>query len=293
MEQLPNDLVSFLFTNHLLLIIDKRHFSMLCKLYRILTKDLLCEFEKGFKMNGFVFYEYGCIRSFKDYDCSYIHSITSSLTLNNYKNKDSKLYKEWLEKHIIEKESLEILSCGYFHLLTDKHINENNTALMRGCAAFGNVKLLEKIKHILEFERDLEDVTTFAALHNQYDVITWAIENKLTIRYNTYMNTVNNKNLSMLQKLYENDRDIMRGRNISDASVIATRMGQLDILKWLHSIDFKFEKYHIFSAIENNHMEILKWLISINCIMSEFTMEYAVQCGNLEIINYLHEITQK
>ncbi len=291
MEQLPNDLISFLFTNHLLLIIDKRHFSMLCKPYRILTKGLLCEFEKGFKMNGFVFYEYGCIRSFKDYDCSYIHSITSSLTLNNYKNKDSKLYKEWLEKHIIEKESLEILSCGYFHLLTDKHINENNTALMRGCAAFGNVKLLEKIKHISKFAPNLEDVTTFAALHNQDDVITWAIENKLTMRYNTYLNVVNNKNLPMLQKLYENDMGVMRERNMIDASAIATQMGQIEILKWLHSINFKFEKYHIFSVIMNNHMEILKWLISINCMMSEFTMEYAIQCGNLEIINYLHEIT--
>ncbi len=286
MRNLPDDLITFLFVNPLLLIIDKRHFSTLCKHYRKLTKDLLCEFEKGFKMNGFVFYEYGCIRRSRDEKFRY----DSQLTLDNCKYKKSDMYIKWLENHIIEKESLEILSCGYFHLLTDKHINKKNSALMRGCAAFGNVTLLEKIKNIPKFKCDLDAVTTFAALNNQDDVITWVIENKLPIRYMAYTNAVNNRNFLMLKKLYENDTSVMRNRNIADVSVIAANTGQLEVLKWLHSIDLKFETYHILNAIKKNQLETLEWLISINCEMSIHAMKYAMAVGNLEIIDYLRGI---
>ncbi len=236
MQKLTDDLITYLFSNHLLLIIDKRHFSMLCKHHRKLTKDLLYEFDKEFK-----YYDFIC---------------------------ESK-------NPIIEKETLEILSCGYFHLLTDKHINENNNVLVKGCAMFGNVKLLEEIKNIPKFEYDLENVTIFAARSNQDNVIKWAIENKLSIRYETYINTINNGNLQILKILYENDKNSTIDCNISEIREFVIEKGQYEIYNWLCMIGYNCDR--------TNHIKdqcaLLKALLLPTCIVFK-PKDYEMEIGN-------------
>ena len=75
-------------------------------------------------------------------------------------------------------------------------------------------------------------------------------------------------------------------KNISDAVIHASAVGNLDIVKLLHLNGAKCPVLALNNASAKGHLNVVKYLHSIG-IIGELTLEWAYLNGNIEIIQFL------
>jgi len=69
----------------------------------------------------------------------------------------------------------------------------------------------------------------------------------------------------------------------------ASRRGNLDIMKWLHSKDCPWDSRVFTISSRKGNLSIMKWLKENGCPWSEYTFGAAAWYGNLENMKWLHE----
>src|SRR5579872_5745392 len=69
----------------------------------------------------------------------------------------------------------------------------------------------------------------------------------------------------------------------------AAHHGHLDVLKWARSKKCKWSNEVCSQAALNGHLHIIKWAKLNGCIMGKDTLENAAQRGNLNILKWAHK----
>ncbi len=166
MDFIPNDLIPLIFYN-IKKITDKRQFLRVCKRHNILTKSLMCEFERDFIINRFKKFNVNCVEKFTLELCydSYFNMIPMS-----YINSNNKV----LIKALVKFNCLELL----------KIANNNNCNMDGICyysSKYGNLE-------ILKWARENgciwnSNTCTNAAYYGHLEILKWALENHCNRSY--------------------------------------------------------------------------------------------------------------
>ncbi len=211
METLPNELILEIF-NYILKITDKRQFSKTCILYNKLTKVSICDFELNNKYPDF------------NHELNYVG---------------------------MEKFTLELCHDGYFNLIPERYINNNNKNLIRCLSYYNNLEMLQLAKEKgcninKTTNRDIVFYRTFGDCDFIGDEWTCAL-------------VAQNGHLSILKFLNDNNC-----RWNFNTCILATVGGHLDVLKYLREKYGRFSEILYNIALTNGHIEIIKWFEEID-----------------------------
>ncbi len=260
MEHFPSDIIQIIFYD-IKLITDKRQFIRLCKSIHKITKQLMIEYEKNFKIDNFK-------------------------QINNY---------------CVEKFTLELCHDKYFHLMPLSYLNPNNTTIVSALATFGNVELLkiavnngcelidsEEIYEDLICKYDVSNVVNTCALAAQnghINAIKFCLDNGCKLNWLSCLMAAKNGQLETLKWLKQyncSHNEFVLG--------IAAYYGQYEILKWFMS-KWKFNDCYCwkmtYNAAINGHLNILELLKENKYEMSETTTCAALKAENLNVLKWL------
>ena len=94
--------------------------------------------------------------------------------------------------------------------------------------------------------------------------------------------------LKVALKNHGTERNVVYNVNENDYTIIASRYGQLNCLKFFHEKGYPCDEICSTSA-EYGNLECLKYAHENKCPWNEHTIAVAVKNGNLECLKYAHE----
>jgi hypothetical protein len=232
----------------LLKITDKRLLTRTCKSYNDITKNLIKEAEQNLG-----------VKYFGKYD-----------------------------KYCVEKFTLELCYDGYFDLIPNTYLTNNNKIIIKALVYFGNIDKL-KIAVINNNVKWDPRTIAFAYLSNNTEIVKWTLAHNCT--YDTYAQhcacswSAKFGNLDLLKLAIEHNCIYT---NLVPAW--AAFYGHLHIIIWLKENSFPWASSTVCDwAALGSHLHIIKWLVTNNCPWSTTTCAMASKIGNLRMLQWLHK----
>jgi hypothetical protein len=125
--------------------------------------------------------------------------------------------------------------------------------------------------HKLGYKSDV-NVCEIAASNNDFNMLTWAIDNGYKITNFVCIHAMIHNNLSVIQHIYKNDY-LLFTNNISNGIIFCN----LNTLKWFKEINIEFtENVYIHSIIKGN-FDIFVWLIENSILLKTSISETAAK----------------
>ncbi len=261
MEQFPSDIIQIIFYD-IKLITDKRQFIRLCKSIHKMTKQLMIDYEKNFKIDNF----------------------------------------KKIDEYCVEKFTLELCHDKYYNKIPMSYSTPKNKILVSALAAFGNVELLKIALDsgcVLTMSNDYDqnmylnkydmtnimDTCALAAQNGHINVIEFCLNNGCKLNWISYLMAAKNGQLETIKWL--------KKKNIGPLNTyvlgIAAYNGHYDVMKWLIINNCEINNLTGGSAAENGHLNILKLLIDNGCEITEWVNQRAALYNQLHILIYLKE----
>jgi ankyrin repeat protein len=138
-------------------------------------------------------------------------------------------------------------------------------------------KLAYELIDMVLFETD--DITTSALLHRSW--ISKKIVNILHRRQ--FFNAIKNDDFHIVKILSDLYKPL-----ISDALDYASKLGKLDIVKYLYSIGAEPSHLAILDASKQGHLELVKYLYDIDDGYKTYAIHEACKRGHLDIVKFLY-----
>jgi hypothetical protein len=126
---------------------------------------------------------------------------------------------------------------------------------------------------------ELDDLTIAAALH-RYWICNKIKEN---LHETLFFDAIENNDLKIIKSLSN-----LHKSSISDALDYASRLGHLEMVKYLHSIGAKPLFLAIGNTIEEYHLEVVEYLYNIDDKYKAYAISNASEHGYLEMMKFLY-----
>ena len=118
-----------------------------------------------------------------------------------------------------------------------------------------------------------EQVCEMAAYNGSLEVLRYLRKHHCPWDDYSYEAAVDSSQIEVLKYLFENNCPIGLGSHVMSACAVK---GDLNILKYLHSIGFYWNEQVCAHAVEHNHFDMLKYLHVNNCPWDETSCILAV-----------------
>ncbi len=236
MQSLPHDLMPIIF-GYIRKITDKRQFTQTCKIYNLLTRELIKNIDIKFmpKHNYSPYFEYKC------YTYPYIKN-------NNY---------------CMENFTIELCHDSYFDLIPQKYINQNNTIIAKAAIMYNNIDLLKMVINNVCYIT--HDTRNMAIGYGRLEMVKLLIHNDCNWCPIFSDTAAIGGHLNILNWAKENHFQL----NTSNISYQAVKFGHLNIIKWCVSNDIKLHIDSCPNAAKHGHLEMLKFLLEYGCSLAD------------------------
>ncbi len=191
--------------------------------------------------------------------CIHYNNLTKNL-MQNYECKYSIPTFGQQKEHCMEKFILELCQDKYFDLIPDYYIAPNNKILV-ACLSYHNCTSLLDIAKSRGC--NLNNSINFGAQGGHISVIEWCRKNGKISEYFAGTSAVIGGQLEMVK--YLNETDVNFNKPASWLCTFAAEEGQLEILKYAHSIGSILDKFTYYAALRNGNEEIINWLVENGC----------------------------
>ncbi len=278
MNTLPNEIILIVF-DYIQKITDKRQFLKTCILYNKITKQSLINFENDM-----------CVIYFqKIYDIyrDVLIALNYDIMVNQFKH-------TYMNKLCPEKFIIELSHDDYPDLIPKSYLNTiDNTMLMKICATYNNVTLLEKYskteKEISQWSRngnipDIELISWYGARNGHVSVLEFCKNNGHNITYHVCNNAAANGHVNVLKWYIENGYVWHE-----HSSTFAAYYGHVDIIKWIMKSGFNLDLQTFNRAAIAGHINILKLGIQKKYIFGILICKNAAQGGYLNVLKWLKQ----
>lgn len=134
------------------------------------------------------------------------------------------------------------------------------------------------------------DVCDTACFLGKYDIIQWLYQyefNKI-LNPKLWIYATEHKNFGILKWLHS--VNCPKKESQYNPTIVAARINDLDLLKWLYGIDFKCDSLTFSEAAKYGNIEILEWLHDIKCDMNAIACWYASINKNYNVVKWLRKI---
>ena len=176
-----------------------------------------------------------------------------------------------------------ILSGNYSTLLWLEENNcPKNGKEVIYAACIGN---LEFVKFFFKRGYKCDDAFYYAADKGHLNIMKWFLENGFKLDETIFTAAAKNGNLDNIKWLYENRCPI----NTEHLFIVFIHINSIDGLIWTRNLGYQLNELTFSMATYIGNLNVMKWLHANECPWNELTFDSAETNGNLDNIKWLLE----